>query len=272
MTDENKPLDNKVEATTQPETAPQKQIDAASEPSLGRRALRWIFRMLVVIMLGIALGAGIYYGVRSFYRDAIEPLQTLDQRMRDSEAGMFELKEIVREDKKTVTEEMADLRGNLALQAEKLASLAAQVERLELQTEDQDDVLAELVDLRETLDQIDQDQASTEEKLETLEELIEAGELPAERVQSTLQLIRVMNLLTRARLWIEQNNFGLASDDIEASLEILEELSTVDESDERLLEIIDRLTLALETTTTESTLAEEELEIVWKLLIEATAP
>jgi predicted ribosome quality control (RQC) complex YloA/Tae2 family protein len=142
--------------------------------------------------------------------------------------------------------------------------------------EEQTAALGEITDLREELGQFKEDLASSDEQLQALEELIQADELPAERVAENLQLMRVMNLMTRARLWIEQDNYGLAGEDIEAALGIMKTLSegiiSEEEEGNRLLDITDRLTLVLEVLRTNPTLAEQELEITWKLLIEASAP
>ncbi|MDF1500423.1 MAG: hypothetical protein P1P76_08140 [Anaerolineales bacterium] len=275
-TTESEPEKSKPAASVESKPVPQAKSVASSEPSFAARAVRWVFRMLVAILLGVALGAGIFYGARSFYRDAIEPLQTLDQRMREVESGVSDLSEDVREERSSFSGQIADLQGRLAVQAEELATMSAQISRIELQAKNQDEALGAITDLRDNMDQIEEDLASTDEKLAALAELVEAGELPAAQVEHRLQLMRVMNILTRARLWIEQDNFGLASEDIEAALEIMQSLTaleeTGDEAGDQLPEITERLTLALETTRTDPALAEEELEVVWKLLIEATAP
>jgi chromosome segregation ATPase len=276
MTDEVKISEDQSKAPESGSPAPKRQESAPSEPSMASRAARWAFRMLVVILLGIALGAGIYFGGRTVYRDAIEPLQTMDQRMRAIENEVIDLNQGVQNDKRDITEEISDLQGRVAAQAEEAASLDAQISRLELQIEDQANALEEMEEIRAALNTLEEDLGATEGQLLALEELIQAGELPAERIEENLQLMRVMNLMTRSRLWIEQDNYGLASEDIEAALGIMRILTetqiTEDDSESLLLDIADQLTLALEVVRTDPSLAEEELETGWKLLIEATAP
>jgi chromosome segregation ATPase len=231
--------------------------------------------MLVVVLFGIALGAGVYYGVRSFYRDAIEPLQTLDQRMREMEASVAQLSDALREERSSTADERSELQARTASQAEELGSMTAQIARIENQIEEQEDALDEIEQLREGLNQIETDLTLTGEQLEELKNQVAAGDLPVERVEQNLQLMRVMNLMTRARLWIEQDNFGLADDDLQVALEIMQLLVEGEASaqdSEPLQQISDHLTLALEVVRSNPGLAEEELEIAWKLLIEVTAP
>jgi chromosome segregation ATPase len=276
MTEEQKREQSKPEAVSESEAAPRLQKETSSDPSIASRALRWVFRMLATILLGIALGAAIYYGASSFYRDAIEPLQTIDQRVREMEANVSDLNETVREQRSSTAEEIDELQGKISVQVEELASISAQLARLELQLEDQASTLDEIEELENDLALVEQNLEQAKERLQTLEDLVEAGELPAERVQETLQLTRVMNLMTRARLWIEQDNFGLADQDIQVALEIMEPLAVEADPDSaigsRLQEISDRLAAAADTVRSEPGLAEEELEIIWKLLIEASAP
>lgn len=275
MTDEQKPVESESgqPATTEPTTT--ERVQSSSGPSAGGRVLRWIFRMLIVVILGIALGAGIYYGVRSFYRDAIEPLQTMDQRVRDMESSVAQLSEALREERNSTADERSELQARAASQAEELASMNAQISRLENQVAEQEEALDQIEQLREALDQLEEDLTLTDEQLGELQNQVAAGDLPVERVEQNLQLMRVMNLMTRARLWIEQDNFGLAEDDLQVALEIMqllvEEDSSAQETD-MLPQISDQLTLALEAVRSNPSLAEEELELAWKLIVEATAP
>lgn len=277
MTDSQNQVEAKQETAARVESSPQGKRMTAPEPSVARKVVRWIFRMLVVIFLGIALGAGIYYGVRRFYRDAIEPLQTMDQRTRQVETNVAELSETIREDKKSALEEIADLKGKLAVQAEEIATLSSQLSRLETQAAEQAEALDEITGLREDIDQIQDDFTSLDGQLADLDELIQAEDLPAAQVRENLQLMRVMILLTRARLWVEQDNFGLAGEDVDAAIGIMDEMmidgtETEDQPDQALLAISEQLTLASDNLGDNPTLAEEELEIAWKLLFEATAP
>lgn len=267
---------NESETQTQQQTPPQKREASPVEPSLLMRAIRWIFRMLAVVLLGIALGAGIYYGVRSIYRDTIEPLQTLDQRMMEIEATVSDLNGALRDERNSTARQISGLQGRIAAQAEDIASLSAQISRLEIQIEGQGEALEAVTELNAGLEQLEKDLTSTDEQLQELQATVEADELPTEQVVVNLQLMRVMNLMTRARLWIEQDNFGLASEDLQTALEIMQPLAgeeiSDDESQGQLQRITDQLTLALEAVRSNPVLAEEEMEIAWKLLLEAAAP
>jgi hypothetical protein len=265
-----------IEPTAAPgaTSVPQNQASAPG-PSFGQRALRWIFRMVAVILIGMALGAGSYYGGRKLYRDAIEPLLTLDQRMLELESRMSDLADGVQAAETVRSGEIGDLEADLAARSEELSSLGVRLSELEQGIEALDVQAAGIEELRSEIDRLGQEQASTDDALASLDEYIQAGELPVERVERMLQLMRVMNLMTRARLWIEQENYGLANEDLSSALEIMQALiaaDTSDGSDERLEEIANRIESASEFTSTNQALSEDELEAAWKLLFEVTAP
>jgi SMC interacting uncharacterized protein involved in chromosome segregation len=242
---------NEAEMETQQKRPPQKEKASPEEPSLIMRVIRWVFR-------------------------TIEPLQTLDQRMMDMEATVSELNAALRDERNSTARQISELQGRIAAQAEDIASLSAQTSRIEIQIEGQGEALEAVAELRAGLEQAKKELDSTGEQLQELQATVDAGELPAEQVRANLQLMRVMNLMTRARLWIEQDNFGLASEDIRAALELIQPLAadeiSDDESPSQLQQIADQLTLALDAVRTDPVLTEEELEIAWKLLLEATAP
>jgi predicted alternative tryptophan synthase beta-subunit len=82
-----------------------------------------------------------------------------------------------------------------------------------------------------------------------------------------------MTMITKARLWLIQDNLGQAAEEISAVRELLAN-SVVDMNvvDEELVQIIERLDLALVDVRTSPIVAADELEIAWKLLVEATNP
>jgi hypothetical protein len=115
--------------------------------------------------------------------------------------------------------------------------------------------------------------------VEQLEQDMAAGDLPAQKIQRTAIYLRAMTLLTRAQLELDRDNLGFATDQIEAAKETLSEL-VVDDSegedhfgDEALVgTMLERLDLVLSDLPGRPSIAADELEAVWKLLMEALKP
>jgi hypothetical protein len=111
-----------------------------------------------------------------------------------------------------------------------------------------------------------------ESRYESLEETLLAEESPYERLETQIQLLRAMELVTRARFWMVQGNLGEASEDLTLAKGVLENLEVEDSDRESLLLIIDRLDQVLFEISLNPIIAADDLEIVWQLLLLATEP
>lgn len=242
-------------------------------PSGCQRVVRVILRLAVILVLGITLGAGIYFGVPRLYRDFIAPIQENQQRLTDLELALEKEKESASRQIAQLGDRLAEVEGRQAMQAEELAAAQASLESLRTLQTEQASELARLDDLAEELAGLSQDYQEIETRLTALESDLTSLEIPAGRIGRQLQLIRVMTLLTRARLSLVQDNLGLAAADIETATQILAEtIASGSQVDALTLNpILDRLELALEDVRLSPVIAADELEIAWKLLVEATS-
>jgi hypothetical protein len=270
--------------STQPEAAQVKSAADAPElrsgPSLAGRIGRFLLRLLVVVVLGAALGAGLFYGAIRLYRDAIEPLRTLDTRLADLQLQIDRLQE-------TQGEQTADMRDRLTTLEGRMAALNEQVSELEARAgilqEDQNALETRVEDLKPIearLDAVAAEQETLAMRMQGVEDMVASEELPAQRVARDLQLLRAMTVMTRARLSLSQLNLGLAQADLGAANDILAILvgtgtgvaEGTTPADSRLVEASDHINAALTSVLSRPAVAEDELEIAWKLLIELTAP
>jgi diketogulonate reductase-like aldo/keto reductase len=88
-----------------------------------------------------------------------------------------------------------------------------------------------------------------------------------------------MTLLSRAQFWLSEDNLGQASEDVTSARAMIfaqaEKWREETEYGDRVTvldEIVSRLDIALEDIRTQPSIAEDEIEIAWKLLIVVTAP
>jgi uncharacterized coiled-coil protein SlyX len=242
------------------------------EPSVFRRFLGFLLRIIVILILGIGLGAGAYYGIPKLYRDFIAPVQENSQRLDQLEQNLASSNEMVETQMDQFEERLVDLEGRLAVQAEDLAALEARVERLRSVQDEHADDVSELALLPDDVSQVELTILGLADRVDELEAELAALGIPAHQLQYQLQLVRTMSLLTRARVSLIHDNLGLASEDISAAVDVLNamiEQGTPEEID-TLESIVRRLELALDDLRQSPVIAADELEIAWKLLIEAT--
>lgn len=232
-----------------------------------QRAVRLLVRLLFAALLGIGLGIAAYVGAPALYRHYIEPVQVNSQRLTDLEQAFRQSQEADRQERTALHERLTELESDLATQAEALAGLQAQVER-------QGDDLNALAGVPDRLAALEGDLEQTLADIASLEGSLATADGPTQRLARQLQLIRAMELLTRARLWLTQSNLGLAASDIESARQVLLEAAEAAPEEEALPihAIIDRLDTALTDLQTSPIVAADDLEIAWRLLFSATAP
>jgi len=242
------------------------------EPGIVRRFLRFLLRVIVIIVLGIGLGAGLFYGTQKLYRDFIATAQENRQRLDQLENDLALSDEMIETQMDQLDERLVDLEGRLAVQAETLSALEARVERLRSVQDEHGDEVTALALLPDDVTEVEGTILALIQKVEGIEAELTALGIPAHQLQYQLQLVRTMTLLTRARVSLIHDNLGLASEDISAAVALLQamlEQGTAEEI-ETIESILKRLELALDDVRQSPVIAADELEIAWKLLIEAT--
>jgi len=236
------------------------------------RFFRLALRLLVVALLGILLGAGAYLGLPALYRSYVEPVQLNAQRIQELEKSFAEAQAGDRETETAEAQRLADLEGRMVNVGETLQEQGTRVETLAGTVEKQ---RKQLEGFDRELDRVDEVESQIEEigsRLSTLEEMLASEDAPTQRLARQFQLLRALELLTRARLWLTQNNLGLAAKDLTSALADLQKVQQVTPEEEAdvLATVSERIELALGDMDTAPVIAADDIEVAWRLLYEAT--
>lgn len=279
------------------------------QPSFLARLGRVLIRLVFVIVIGIGLGAGLYFGISALYRQFIQPVQEHSLRLNALE-GSFE--QSVQQQSRRMGElasrldtleargdtqkgSLADLQAHLdaleTAQSTHTASLASTAGHLsELRSavtdlSDRSESVQAALDALETDMQVAQadlkaagsltDSLSEQVdenggNLDSLATLVEQESARWEEMRRELQVMRVMELITRSRYSLAQNNLSLAQSDIRAGRELLLELQGELPSNQAQLvaEAGARLESALGDLPRAPVSAADELEGAWQLLLQ----
>ena len=246
--------------------------EVPNELSFGKRFLRFLLRLFVVVIIGVALGIGAYYGLPALYRDFIEPIQSNSDRIAALEESVARVQVDFREKNAMIVSDLAGVEGELAQQREDLSELTVGEEGLVSRVTDIEQAMEENELLSNRIEDLEESQRALVVRFDALEESIGDREIPYERLATQLQLLRVMELVTRARLWMMQGNLGEASEDITFAKDVLEALEIDDGDEETLILIVDRLDQVLLEISLNPIIAADDLEIVWQYLLLATEP
>lgn len=253
------------------ETDPEARPDAGS---LAIRLIRAFVRLTIVAALGTALGVAAYFGVPAVYRDLVEPVRSNSQRIVALEDQLGRADEDARQETAHTSERLAAAEGRIVEQSEALSELRAELERLQAELEGQGESVAELEAVPTQVQDVEDEVEGLDLRIGALEEALASTDTPVARVGRQLQLIRTMEMVTRARLWLMENDLGSTADEVRAAHDVLDELLEVapEEEADTLLLIVDRLELTLKDLRESPVVAADDLEVAWRLLIEATAP
>lgn len=219
-----------------------------SERSAGRRVFSVLLRLLLVLVIGAGLGAAAYFGLPLAYRGLVEPVRLNAERIQDLEADLERTRTDLTGLAERSRERTAELEASNAQARESLAELKARLEG------DLRGLESELDDLSDRLDALDDELSAQVAELEA-----EPDAEPDAELQRQLAVTRALLHLMRARLWLIENNLGLAAEQVRLARAALSGLQGVEPA-------VARLDQALAELQTTPLVAAEDLEIAWILL------
>jgi len=210
------------------------------------RVLVFIFNLLVIIVILSALAAAIYFGWPIVYSEYILPVQNHTSQIAQLE-----------QDQQQTNAQLAGLATQLASgatqaasQAQTLGGLGSRVDTLESEINAHTQSLTALDEMQTTL-QSDKQNLNAE-------------------LDRQIKVLRGMELLSRARLFLYQSNFGMAKQDVQTARAILAALQPAapEPLATELTEVVQRLDLCLSRLPDFPVPASDDLDIAWQVLLE----
>jgi hypothetical protein len=226
---------------------------APPRPSFRQRVRRFfdfLIRLLALAIILSVIGLGLYYGLPLLYQKYIVPVE-------ENTAGVTELQS---------RQEQAE---------QELADLQTRLETLETVQNEHNETLTEL---DERVGEVETEIAARTESLEALEriqsEIQEQNEVASAELERQVDLLKSMELLSRARLFMYQSNFGLAEQDVQIARDLLVTVQrdAPDSLAEDLETVLLHLELALSNLPNFPVAASDDLDIAWQILLTGSAP
>lgn len=224
--------------------------------SAGRRLVVTLTRLILVVLIGVAIGAGAYFGLPLAYRGLVEPVRLNAERIDELEGGLDRTRDDLTELAERSAEQSAELEAASVETRERLAELQVATE-------------GDLADLGNQLDSLAGDLDALDRAIgaqaESLDQALETQPEPDAELRRELGITRALVHLLRARLWLVENDQGAAADEVQAALEVLQGI-------DGLASAVARLEQALAELQATPLVAAEDLEIAWMLLLNAEQP
>jgi archaellum component FlaC len=278
--------------------------ESSPRPSFGRRLLRalgWFLRFLLrlvfVLVIGALLGGAIYwgatYGIATLNRQLFQPIRNHTFRLNELEVQTTYYNEQMTQRLQALQERIDTLEKQGDTTRETLSSVQARLETSEallgdvqkaldsaqkvvdqLQSEQEGlapsvKVLEKSLDeLAKALDTLDNTVSQTVKDVDALTEQVDDS-TALDKVRTEVQVLKAMELLTRARLLLAQGNPGSAMAEVQEARNVLLALQAdVPEFQQTaLLAVVQRLDLSLTNLPDAPRLAADDLEIAWQMLV-----
>lgn len=248
---------------------------------------RGLVRLIMILFLGALIGVGSYFGVPSLERRFVQPVEENTAQLVRLETDQGQFAALVDERMAVILarlesletqgdrnrENFSEIEARFVTQEDELENLARDnQERLQAL----DALESQLAALQSTLDEMDasyedQVQASATQQA-VIDRMIGSLVQRAADVQSLrndIQLVKALELLTRARLALARSDTPSALEEVRAAQALLRRLqeTVLPFQWETLAAIQTRLELAFVNLTESPLLAIEDLEIAWQLLL-----
>jgi len=246
--------------------------------------LRLGVRVLVILAVVALLGLAFFYGIPYVHQHIIQPLEENRAQLAESESTQSKINVQMTEDLGGMRANLATLQAQSTDDAQLIRNLQSRLDELESSLKQQlGDAQGNLTSALDRLDQIDagledlgQDisQLSTRVSedgmfLEALSTKVDQEDPTLAALRREVQLVKAMELVTRARLFLGQSNYGLARQDVVSARQILADLAptVLDFQVEGLYAIVGRLDMVVSNLPASPVLASDDLEIAWQMLV-----
>lgn len=254
VTDEPQP--SSPEIKTDPPVYETPVISQKKPSSLGRSLWRFIvflFKLTLILALLGGISAALYFGLPMIYDRYILPVQQNTSKLAGFETQQAQTNQQVTDLQTQINNLQAQIAASATEQTDRgqaISDLETQMQTLEIEIETQTQSIAAIETLQDSL------QSRNEENSLELERQI--------------KLLKSMELLSRARLFLYQSNFGLARQDLQIARDILGAVqpSAPKPLDQELAEVVHRLDLTLTNLPNFPVAASDDLDIVWQILLQ----
>jgi len=263
------------------------------------RVLRFLIRLVFVLIVGALIGLGLFYGVPYAYRRLMWPVQEnsarvaiLEEQVAKNSDSIFNNRLALEDRISDLEEEVAELRDEGVARAQNQEALEREIEQLAGRVSDlEDDLRAQQKELEEAdlafsetashlteeIDMIGEQLADARQELsqeiEASQEGVEAlgGKLDEAAVR--LLFLQTAQDLLKVRLLLVEDNPGTARETLALAVEHLEQAGgLVPEQEERVEDLRDRMLAVDDLIANRSFRARPSLEALWADLMGFVTP
>ena len=247
----------------------------STNPTYGQRLqgglrtfLRALLRLVIILLVAVLIGLGIYAVVRWLYPRYLVPIQTNTQEIGQLKQQLADQDQQWKDRLGQIQERLAVLESQHSLDRETISGLQARLGEVDQLQQASQSRLEQLDQLQAGLASLNTALAQNQSSAQAMDQRLNAGDGPLAGLEREILLLKGMELLQRSRLSLVQNNAGLARQDLLTLRDLLASLKALatPEQKDTVGQLQIRLDLALGNLPDYPVLAAQDLEIMWSLV------
>jgi uncharacterized coiled-coil protein SlyX len=241
--------------------------------------LRMLARLLLILLVLGLIGLALYYGIPAAYTRFIQPVQANTLKLESLQTSQAQVDQQMTQNYTGLQSRLGTLEAQNAIDAQVIATMQSRLtsvdtsagsaeSQLKASTERLDALDASIKQISVELSAITTTLKSDQADFQGLAEKVQAGDPEVKSLYYEIQLLKGMELITRSRLFLSQNNSGLAQQDIQSAYDLLGELQNqVPYQTGAVIAVVQSLKQALANLPEAPILAADNLEVAWQLLV-----
>ncbi len=244
-----------------------------TKPSGFANFLLVLVRIILIILLGTLIGVGLFFGFKYAYNQVVIPIQQNQMEIQSLNTRVNQQWDLIQEknadldDRLTLLESDQDsLNDQVSEMLIKIEQNAADLEALDLKFTD---LIEKSGDLEKSIAKLEEQAElfSTQNKeFKTILENMDV-ENQIKPLKQDVAIFKILMQINRARIFLIQDNLGLAEEELLLANQLFDDLSTLSpENEEEIASWKARLELAIGHLPNNPVLANDDLEILWSMM------
>jgi septal ring factor EnvC (AmiA/AmiB activator) len=245
-----------------------------SKPSIIVRFFKVLLRLILTLLFGIILGAALYFGFQFAYQELVIPTQQNATNLQNLNTRINQQWDLLQEKNIELEDRLSEMESEQENTTDQISELITDIEQISADLDAYQMQQGDLTTQIEKIDQsiiglMDQDKdltAQNKDLIASIENL--EVEKKLQPIYQDLQVFKVLLQVNRSRLFLVQNNYGLAKQELELASELLNALLLLatEEQENEILLWDARLNLAIGHLPDNPILASDDLEILWSMM------
>ncbi|MBE0686868.1 MAG: hypothetical protein IH585_12835 [Anaerolineaceae bacterium] len=245
-----------------------------TKPSFFIRFLKVLIRLILTLLFGIILGAALYFGFQFVYQELVIPTQQNTTNLQNLSSRVNQQWDLLQEKNKELEDRLSEIESDQDTTIDQISELITEIDQISADLDayqiQQEDLTNQIENIDQSIvDLMDRDKdltAQNEELIASVEDL--EVEKKLQPIYQDLQVFKVLLQVNRSRLFLVQDNYGLAKQELELANELLNSLllSATEEQENEILLWDARLNLAISHLPDNPILANDDLEILWSMM------